>query len=158
LMDTKPVPGKVVAQNNEEGFGATTYTLSNGIKVTIKPTDFKSDEILIKGIKKGGENSYGVADRFNAHFAVDVIESMGFGQFNPTDLGKVLAGKTVQLNEKILDVDAELNGGSTVKDFETLMQLTYLTIMQPRKDVGLFNAFKDKQKTMLAFISSNPQA
>ena len=158
LMDSKPVAGKVVSQKKEEGFDATTYTLSNGIKVTIKATDFKSDEILMKGTKQGGSNSYGVGDRNNVHFATEVVDAMGTGAFSPADLEKVMAGKKVDVNEKINEINDEVTGNSTVKDFESLMQLTYLTIMQPRKDAGLFNAFKDKQKTMLAFMSSNPQA
>ncbi len=158
LMDSKPTPGKVVSQKVEDGLGATTYTLSNGITVTIKPTDFKSDEILMKGIKQGGSNNYGLADRSNVHFATEVIDAMGVSTFSPTDLEKVLAGKKVGVEESISDIDDELNCSSTVKDFEAMLQLTYLTITKPRKDEGLFNAFKDKQKTMLAFMSSNPQA
>ncbi len=158
LMNTPPTPGKVVSQNKEDGFDATTYTLSNGIKVTIKATDFKSDEILMKGTKQGGTNSYGIGDRDNVHFATDVIDAMGIGAFTPSDLEKVMAGKKADVDEKIDEIDDEISGSSTVKDFESLMQLTYLTIMQPRKDAGLFKAYKEKQMTMLAFMSSNPQA
>ena len=157
LMNQKPQPGKVVSQKNEEGFDAITYTLSNGIKVTVKPTDFKSDEILLTGIRQGGSGNYGLADRDNVHFATDVVDAMGIASFTPNDLEKVMAGKKVDIDAKINDVDDELSGSSTVKDFESLMQLTYLSIMQPRRDEALFNAFKDKQKTMLAFMSSNPQ-
>ena len=158
LMDSKPMPGKVVSQNKEDGLDATTYILSNGIKVTIKPTEFKSDEILMKGIKQGGSNSYALADRSNVHFASDVVDAMGIASFSPTDLEKVLAGKKISVEAKIMEINDEVDCSSTIKDFETMMQLTYLSIMKPRKDQGLFNAYKDKQKTMLAFMSSNPQA
>ena len=158
LMATKPMPGKVVSSKKEDGLDATTYTLSNGIVVTIKTTDFKSDEILLKGIRQGGSNNYGVADRDNVHFATDVVDAMGIANFSPSDFEKVMAGKKVELSESIGEINDELTGNSTVKDFETLMQVTYLQITQPRKDEALFNAFKDKQKTMLAFMSSNPQA
>ncbi len=157
LMDKKPAAGKVVSTVKEDGLDATTYTLSNGIKVTLKPTEFKSDEILIKGIRKGGSNSYGQADRNNVLNATDVADAMGFGQFTPSDLEKVLAGKKIELTENISEINDELSGNSTVKDFETLMQLTYMTIMQPRKDAELFKAFKDKQKAALAFMTANPQ-
>jgi len=158
LMESKPTPGKVISQVKDEALGTTTYTLNNGIKVTIKPTDFKSDEILMEGIKQGGSNSYGLADRDNLQFATDVIDAMGLGAFTPSDFEKVMAGKKVEVTEKITEVDDELSCSSTVKDFEAMMQVTYLQIMQPRKDEGLFNAFKEKQKTMLAFMTSNPQA
>jgi zinc protease len=158
LMDTKPKAGTVVSTKKEDGLDATTYTLSNGIQVTVKTTNFKSDEILLKAVKKGGTNNYGIADRDNVHFATDVVDAMGLGNFSPSDFEKVLAGKKVELTESIGDISDELTGNSTVKDFESLMQVTYLQITQPRIDTALFSAFKNKQKTMLAFIMSNPQA
>ena len=158
LMKTKPTPGKVTGQVKEEGLGATTYTLSNGIKVTIKPTDFKSDEILMNGVKKGGSNNYTLADRSNVQFATDIVESMGVGDFSPADLEKVTAGKTIKVDLTISEINDAINAGSTVKDFESMLQLMNLYMTQPRKDIGLFNAYKDKQMTMVQFIGSNPRA
>ena len=158
LMETKPTPGKVVGQQKEEGFEATTYTLSNGIKVTIKPTTFKSDEILMNGIKKGGASNYGVADRSNVKFATELMDAMGYGAYNPTEIENILAGTKIEASMSISDINDELNCSSTIKDFEAMLQLTYLQIMQPRKDEGLFKAFKDKQVSMLQFMMSNPQA
>lgn len=157
LMATVPQPGKVVSQEKEDDLGAVTYTLSNGVKVTVKPTTFKSDEILLKAVKNGGVNNYGVADKQSATFATDAIESMGIGSFSPTDLEKVLAGKTIDLNANIADIQDILSGKSSVKDFESLLQLTNLYITQPRKDADLFKAYTDKQKQQLLFLSANPQ-
>jgi zinc protease len=158
LMETPPAPGKVISQVKEEGFEATTYTLSNGVKVTIKPTTFKSDEIIMKGIKKGGSNSYTVADRSNVKFATELMDAMGYGQYNPTEIEKILAGAKIEAQMVIGEINNELNCSSTIKDFETMLQLTYLQMMQPRKDADLFKAFVDKQKSMMQFVSANPQA
>ena len=158
LMQTKPIPGKVVSEVKEDGFDATTYTLSNGIKVSIKPTTFKSDEILMNGIKKGGSNGYSLADRSNVHFATDLVESMGVGDFSPTDLDKVTAGKNISVSVSIEDISDGIKATSTIKDFESMLQLVNLYITQPRKDESLFKAYKEKQMTMLQFIMSNPQA
>ncbi len=158
LMTNKPTAGKVVSQTKEEGLDATTYILSNGVKVTIKPTDFKSDEILMTGVKKGGTNNYGIDDRSNVHFATDVVEAMGVGEFTPTDLDKVMADKQAKVSMEISDINHGVEGSSNVKDFESMLQLAYLYMTQPRKDEGLFKAYKDKQMTMLQFMSSNPRA
>lgn len=158
LMEQAPPAGKVASKTIEQGFDATTYTLSNGIKVTIKPTTFKSDEILVTGIKRGGSNNYPVEDKANVNMATDVVESMGVGDFTPNDLEKVLAGKTAKVDMTINDISSTVKGSSSVKDFETLMQLMYLYMERPRKDADLFTAYKQKQLTMLQFISSNPQA
>ncbi|MBS1771878.1 MAG: insulinase family protein [Bacteroidetes bacterium] len=157
LLATRPTPGKVVSKTEDKEFGSTTLTLSNGIKVTIKTTDFKADEILMKGVKKGGSNNYGVEDKYNVQFAAGVVGAMGFGNFTPTDLEKAMAGKTAKLSAGIGGITNVVNGSSSVKDFETMLQLAYLKLTQPRKDEALFNAYKTKQKTQLQFAFSNPQ-
>lgn len=157
LMQTKPAPGKVVSQVKEDGLDATTYTLSNGVKVTIKPTTFKSDEILMNGIKKGGINNYTADDRSNVHFATDVVEAMGVGDFTPSDLEKVLAGKKISVNTDISEINDAIKASSTVKDFESMLQLINLYVTQPRKDEGLFKAYKEKQIAQLQFMMSSPR-
>ena len=157
LMTSMPQKGKVVSQDIEEGLGATTYTLSNGVLVTIKPTDFKSDEIEMKGLKKGGTSSYGVADKQNADFASNVVDAMGVAGFTPTQLEKIMTGKTATVSFDMEELTDYIGGKSSVKDFETMLQLTHLYITQPRKDAPLFEAFKSKSKQQLAFITANPQ-
>lgn len=157
LMDKKPKAGKVVSVSKEASFDAVTYTLSNGIKVTIKPTKFKSDEIVLTGVKKGGRNNYGVKDVHSADYAASVVSAMGCGKFSPTDLEKVLAGKTVRVGTDIGEYKNTISASSTVKDLESMMQLLYLKLMEPRKDEGLFGAFVKKQKMQLQFLSANPQ-
>ncbi len=157
LLDKKPTPGKVVSKQEDKEFGSTTYVLSNGVKVTIKPTDFKSDEILLRGVRKGGMSNYGVADRYSVQYATQVVGAMGYGSFSPTDLEKALAGKSIRAGGSIGDISNSVTGNSTVKDFEAMLQLMYLKLTQPRKDEALFKAFVDKQKTQLQFMSANPQ-
>jgi len=157
LIAVKPSPGKVISKTDEDGLGATTYTLSNGIKFTIKTTDYKSDEILFEGVKKGGTNSYGLVDRSNVQFATDMVESMGVGDFTPSDLQKVLAGKNINVTPRINDITAGISGSSTIVDFESMLQLLNLYMTAPRKDEALFKSYKDKQITQLQFLSANPQ-
>jgi zinc protease len=158
LMDKIPTAGKVVSKAAEDEFGATTYTLSNGIKVTIKPTNYKSDEIIVKGVKKGGSNNYGLGDKFSVQYATSVVSTMGAGNFNPTDLEKVLAGKNVRAGVSIGNIENTVSGSSTVSDLESMFQLMYLKMMQPRKDEALFNAYREKQKSQIQFMLANPQS
>ncbi|MBN9482251.1 MAG: hypothetical protein BGO70_16885 [Bacteroidetes bacterium 43-93] len=157
LLDKMPTPGKVVSKEEDKELAATTYTLSNGVKVTIKSTEFKSDEILFRGIRKGGINNYDVADKYNVNYATAVVGAMGFGSFTPTDLEKALSGKTAKAGVSIGEIQDQVAGSSSVKDFETMLQLTYLKLTSPRMDKDLFNAFKNKQKMQMQFLSANPQ-
>jgi zinc protease len=72
-------------------------------------------------------------------------------------LTDVLSGKTIGLVPEMGDITAELKGNSSVKDFGSLMQLTYLQMTSPRRDEGLFNGFVNTTKTQLQFLSQNPQ-
>jgi zinc protease len=83
---------------------------------------------------------------------------MGVSEFTPTDLEKVTAGKEIRVNMNMGELTDNISASSTVGDFESLLQLTYLKMTDPRKDEGLFKAFKDKQSMMVQFMSSNPQA
>ncbi|MBZ0098986.1 MAG: insulinase family protein, partial [Taibaiella sp.] len=157
LLDKKPTPGKVENISKVEGFDATTYTLSNGIKVTVKPTKFKSDEIIVRGLKKGGSNNFGVADVNNVRYATDAVDAMGYGKFNPSDMEKVLAGKTIGADVSISEITNRVTATSTVKDLEDMFQLLYLKLTSPRSDKELFEAYKKKQVMQLQFLAANPQ-
>ncbi len=158
LLDSKPTAGKVTNTTKVDGFNATTYKFSNGIEVTVKKTDFKSDEILMKGVRKGGSNSYDAKDRSNVKFATEIMDAMGYGKYNPTEIEKILAGKKIEASMVIGDVNDEINCSSTKADFESMLQLLYVQIMSPRKDADLYKAYMDKNLSMVKFISANPQA
>lgn len=157
LLDKEPIPGKILSETKDKELGVTTFLLSNGTKVTIKPTTFKSDEILFSGIKKGGALRYDANNKANAHFLGDVVETMGYGKFKPTEMSEFLAGKTVGLTPSLGNITDNVSGSSSVKDFETLLQLNYLQTTEPRKDTALFNGFVKKMVTQLQFMSANPQ-
>jgi zinc protease len=157
LLDKVPAGGKVTGQKVEADLGATTYTLSNGVKVTIKPTDFKSDEILLSGVKKGGTNNYGLADKQSAQYAASVAAAMGFGNYTPTQIEQIMAGKVASVRTSMGGISDNITASSNVKDFETMLQYLYLRMTAPRKDEELFDAYRMKQKQQLQFLSASPQ-
>lgn len=158
LLSTMPKAGKVVSKTKNTVLGTTELKLSNGVTVTLKPTDFKNDQILMGANRPGGKNHYGVADKYNAEYAVQVVSTMGVGDFSPTDLRKALAGKTVNVNPTFSGIAEGVRGSSTVKDLETMFQLTYLYFTAPRKDTALFRSYVQRNKSQYANISANPQA
>ena len=157
LLTSSPTPGKIVSQKEDKELGTTTYTLSNGVTVTVKSTDFKSDEIIFTGTKFGGTGQFDLADKSNANFLTTVIGSMGYGEFSPTDLRDFLSGQTVSLSPEMGELSNNVGGASSVKDFETLLQLNYLELTSPRLDTALYHGFLTKQKTQLKFLTANPQ-
>ncbi|HQD09276.1 MAG TPA: insulinase family protein [Flavihumibacter sp.] len=158
LLASKPAAGKVLRRTEDKALGTTELTLSNGVTVTLKPTTFKDDQVLFNATRPGGKNYYPLADRYSAEYAVPVVAAMGMGDFSPTDLRKLLAGKTVSVSANMGEISDGLKGNSGNKDLETLFQLIYLQVTAPRKDTALFQSFVTRNKTQVAGISSNPQA
>ena len=138
--------------------GTTNLTLSNGVTITIKPTTFKNDEILMDGWRWGGWQRFPLADKDNAKNAAQIVNVMGVKDMSPTDLEKFLSGKTIGVTPYINDHEEGIQGNSSVRDFETFLQLVNLYLTQPRKDQGLFNSFISKTKSQLQFLKSNPRA
>ncbi len=157
LLKTKPAAGKIVSEKKKAELGITELTFANGAKAILKPTTFKDDEITMTSFRKGGQSLYTAADKENVTFAAGVVQQMGVGDFTPTDLSKVLAGKTASASPSIGRISSGISGGSSVKDFETMLQLVYLYAISPRKDEALYNAWKEKQKSATQFALSNPQ-
>lgn len=157
LLPVKPVAGKVVSRKEDKVMGVTNLVLSNGVTVTLKSTDFKNDQILMGSTRPGGKNYYGLADKFNAEYAVNIVSAMGIGSFSPTDLRKMLAGKTVSVNPMISDVSDGFKGNSGNKDIETMLQLVHLYVTKPRKDTALFSSFVQRNKSQYAALGANPQ-
>ncbi|QEE49875.1 insulinase family protein [Flavobacterium alkalisoli] len=158
LLDQMPAKGSITKVQKEAKLQITTYTLSNGIKVTVKSTAFKSDEILFRGVKRGGTNSYGVKDKATVSMLGNLIQTMGYGKFTPTVLTKTLAGKNIGLRTSMTPTTNIVEGQSDIKGLESLLQLNYLELTQPRLDQELFNGFVSTAQMQLKFIKSNPQA
>lgn len=156
LMDKLPAPGKITGQTNNTALGTIDLTLSNGVTVTLKPTDFKNDEIKMDAMRPGGSRNYPLADKANAEYATTVVDAMGIKDMTPIDLQKFLAGKTISGAPYINPYEEGVEGTTSVKDFETFLQLLYLYFTQPRKDAALFQTFVSSQKAIVQNLKANP--
>ena len=156
LIAEEPAGGKVVKAKGERQYGYKEYTLSNGATVYIKPTDFKADQILMRAVSKGGQALYDESEALNLGETTDVVRNNGLGNFSNTELQKMLAGKKAGVSPFINMYTEGLNGNSTPKDFETLMQLTYLQFTAPREDDEAFATYKNKLKAMLENQEMDP--
>jgi zinc protease len=157
LLQNEPVAGSITATQKDTALGTTTFTLSNGVKVTVKPTDFKNDEIVMSGGKYGGTGQFDVQDKSNITFMASVISAMGYGDFTPLQLQNFLAGKQVGANMSFSESANNINGGCVVKDLPVLLELMYLKLTSPRRDTALFNGFITKVKTQIQTLKDNPQ-
>ena len=157
LLSTMPKAGKIMTSKKNLALGTTELMLSNGVKVSLKVTDFKNDQILFSASRYGGLSNYSLKDKYSAENAVTMVASMGVGNFNPTDLGKALAGKVAMLRPSISNYSAGFSGSSSKKDIETMFQLLNLYVKEPRKDSTLYKSVIQRGKAQVAMLGANPQ-
>jgi len=157
LIPILPKAGKVkkTVENKEQG--TIEWTLSNGIKVILKPTKFKDDEIKMSSWSKGGLSLVPQADLMSGTLAANVIVQSGIGTFNITDLNKKLNGKIASVTPGIGGYEETMNGSSSVKDQETMLQLAYLYFTAPRKDENAYELLMKQVNTYLENAAQNPQ-
>ncbi|HXA46003.1 MAG TPA: insulinase family protein [Burkholderiaceae bacterium] len=158
LMAQPPKAGGIVAETQNKELGLTELTLSNGIKVVLKPTDFKNDEVLLSASRFGGQFLFGDSDKFNALYANAIEGGMGVGNFTPTDIQKVLAGKTAHIQTSSGGYTDNISGSAGSADIESLFQLLYLRLTSPRRDDALYKAFVSRSQDLAKNAMSRPEA
>lgn len=157
LIDVESLkPGKVIKE--EEGkFGSSVWTLENGIKVVLKHTDFKADEVLMTGRKKGGTSLISDLDDYLSISSYsDVLYNSGIANFTQSQLDRLLTGKVASATPFIGDANVGINGNAAPKDIETMLQLAHLYITAPRFDQGYFNVFINQAKSVIPHLVETP--
>jgi zinc protease len=157
LLDKELKGSKFISQNTIAAVGVEEHMLANGIKVIIKPTDFKNDEILLTAFGPGGTSIFDDEMAFAASNIARSISVSGIGKFNIVDLGKKLTGQIVSVQPFVEDVRQGFRGSASPKDFETMLQLIYLYFDGARRDPEAFEAFKSQMANQFRFMKSNPQ-
>ena len=157
LIAQAPKAGTIVSETKNDKIGVTTLALSNGVKVVLKPTDFKNDQIIFTSFGKGGASLASNEDFLSAENA-NLIAQSGVGDFNPTQLTKYLAGKTASAGAYIDDLYQGFSGSASPKDLETAFQLIYARATNPRKDAEIFNKNISDFKVITANKGSNPSS
>ena len=157
LVETAPKAGKIKKIAYNESLGTTEWTLSNGVRVVLKPTTFKQDEIYFYAFSQGGRSLVATEDLPSAVLATDVIQLGGLADMSATDLQKALTGKRVSVGPSIGTYGESMDGSSTIKDLETLLQLNYLYFTAPRRDEESFQTLLSILESQLANRDKNPK-
>ncbi len=156
LVEHMPTPGTVVSATRVPAVNVTEWKLSNGVRVIVKPTDYKADEVLFSATSPGGSSLASDADYMSAGLASQIMGLSGLGQFSMVDLRKKLTGKVASAGATIGETSEGLAGRASPKDLETLFQLIYLDFTAPRLDTAAFQAFKNQVGPFLANRGNDP--
>ncbi|RZK09880.1 MAG: insulinase family protein, partial [Flavobacterium sp.] len=156
LLRKEVKAGKITNKEFNANIGATTLTLSNGVKVTYKKTDFKNDEILMEGISFGGSNLYTNDELKKTQFANGALTEAGFSGLKLNDINKFMAGKIANVNPYIGGTSEGFRGSATPKDLEYLFQTVHAYFTDLNLDKEAFEGYKQKQSAFYKNLSSQP--
>lgn len=158
LMSTTPRQGRVRRVSNNKSFGTTEWRLSNGVRVVFKPTDFKNDEILMSAFSWGGLSKVkDINDLVSANLATAIVANNGLGEHTRVQLNRVLTGKMATVTPSIAQHEEGFSGSSSVRDFETMLQLVYLYFTGTRKDDDAFASLMNMYRVSLGNIATDPR-
>jgi len=156
LIEKLPAAGRTVSTQQVPEIGVTELTLSNGVKVILKPTDFKNDEILLGARSQGGTSLYNDKDYMSAGLSDAVVEESGVSEFNQNALKKYLTGKVVNVSPFVGENEEGFSGSCSPKDLETALQLVYAYFTMPRKDDDVIKGFMTTQRSAIQNMTASP--
>ena len=157
LMRKIPEAGSIVTEKKNEKLGITEIDLSNGVKVFLKPTDFKNDEIVMTTWSPGGHSLASDANYQSASNATSLVVEAGVADYDANTLQKAMAGKSARVFPFIRELSEGVQGSTTAADMEVFFQLIHLYLTDPRKDEKAYQSFIAKNKSILSNLMANPQ-
>ena len=155
LFDVNLTKGKII-KTEQQAFGYTQWTLSNGIKVLCKRTNYKEDQVVMTAYSPGGISLIAEENLPSALAMNNLAILGGVGNLNQVRLKKLLTGKKVNVSPFVNGLSEGINASASPKDFETLLQLTYLAFTQPRRDEDAFKTWATNTREQMTNASLNP--
>jgi zinc protease len=157
LLSEQPTPAIITRRSDNNEFGFTELIFGNGVRMILKSTDFKNDEILLSAYSPGGTSLYPDNDIMSAMLASTIVTQSGLGNYDYIGLQKKLSGNTAKLTPYINDLREGVNGSCSPKDLETMLQLNYLYFTGIRRDESAYNAYISRMRNMIKPLRANPQ-
>lgn len=153
---TKLNGSKIKATIVNESLGFTEWTLKDGIKVIVRPSTLKADEVVINAVSKGGCSMLNDDEYYHGQFLGMVMSQSGVGKFSATELNKQLVGKSAYASTAVAAYEHAINAGGSPKDIETILQLVYLNFTAPRFDDSDLNNLKKMYAPYFANMEQDP--
>ena len=158
FLDPAKLKGSPVKKTAVSIYGSTKWTLRNGVEVYVYPTDLAKDQILFNYYKDGGLSLVSTDDiaSFDQSIFSLFQSNSGVSAFSGTTVSKMLTGKNLSVTPYFDQLENGINGNSTVKDFETALQLLYLYATDPRFDPEEWQNGIDQINAILPNLQNQP--
>jgi zinc protease len=159
IVESVPESGTIIDRSYDEKLDLTRLTLSNGVRVAYKQTNFKNDQVLVQAYSNGGTSLIDEDDLQKTLLALQLNANAqaGYGGLAVSEMEKVMSGNSASLSSSIGAFSENISGNSAPKDLKSLLELIYLHHTSLNKDMDYFNAYINNIKGFYAGILSNPE-
>jgi zinc protease len=147
---------KIIKSVELTQFDAVEWTLSNNAKIIYKKVGFEKDNIILSAFSPGGSSLYNVDMLPSASMLPAIIDTYGIGEFDNIMFQKMMAGKKASANINLGELTEGISGSSTLKDFETMMQLLYMRFEKPRFDREAHDAIMTRYAAYQTNMAKDP--
>jgi len=128
--ETFGASGRVAERREAADLGTTFIRFENGVRLTVKPTSFRDDEVLVR--VNAGRGMLGLpADRQSPFWASNAIIEGGLAKIGVEDMERVLASKVYGGRFGITDDSFVLTGGTRTGDLPTQLQVLAAYLTEP---------------------------
>ncbi|WP_125042498.1 M16 family metallopeptidase [Bacteroides faecalis] len=156
LMNFTPEAGTIVSEKYFSDTNITEWTLSNGVKVVIKPTDFKNNQILFRATSDGGYSMFDADDDMSALYATRIQDESGVNGINNIQLRRLMVGKDISITQSLVLYNESMSGKFGSQDMEEFFQLVYLYHTAPYFDKAAFERVMQKERAEYAHLLDSP--
>lgn len=148
--------GRVAERGGIEDLGVTTVRFENGVRLTVKPTNFRADQVLV-AVNIGGGLAQLASDQGAPTWAAAtaLIEG-GLGRISREDLEAALAARVFGSNFDIDEDSFALRGATRPEDLETQLQVLAAYVSDPAFRPAPFERIRTVYRNALGQLDSTP--
>jgi zinc protease len=149
-------PGKVVDRQDITDIDTVFVRFENGVRLTIKPTKFRDDQILVQARVGRGELDI-PSDKLTPEWSAgSAFPEGGLDQLSSQDIDQVLRSKIVGRGFTVTDDAFVLSGATKPDDFETQVQLLAAYVAHPGWRPEGFDRMRSAAPAILDQLEATP--
>jgi zinc protease len=148
--------GTVSARSEIAELGATIVTFANGVRLTVKPTTFRDEQILVS-VRTGIGDRGLPSDRATPlALGVNVFAQGGLGKLSVDEMSRVLNGHIYSAGLSVGADGFSLSGGTRPEDLRLEMQVLTAYLTDPGVRPAPFQQLKALFPQIVAQASATP--
>ncbi len=150
-------PGKVVERRHIDEFNTTFVRFANNVRLTIKPTDFTKDQVLVS-VKIGGGLLELPRDRSSPRWALEggPLLQGGLKAMPIDDIQRVLASKVYGLAFTVRDDGYVFSSGTRPADLDTQLQVFAAYMTAPAWRPQAYDRIRSDLAPILNDLAASP--